>query len=348
MKDLTIKSDISIRDSMKFLGETGEKCLLVVDGNKKLLGTLTDGDIRRAILKGMDIDSDIKTIYSKKPIVVTKGKYTTEKARKLLNDNKQILLPILEENETLVGYLSWQDVFGVQRKNEILKGVSAVIMAGGKGTRLEPFTKVLPKPLMPVNDKPVIEHIIEKFTFFGIIDFYLTVNYKSRILKSFFQELQPEYSVKFFDETEPLGTVGGLRPHKEKFKDPFFVTNCDIIIDSDYSDIYNFHKSNENDLTLVASTKDFEIPYGICELDKKGQLSDINEKPKQNFLANTGLYILNPDVLNLIPKDEFFNMTELIKNANKKKMKVGVYPIEDSKWLDIGQWSEYRKSLKFD
>ena len=348
MKDLTIKPEISIRDSMRVLGETGEKCLLVVDSNRKLLGTLTDGDIRRGILKGMDIDSNIKTIYSKKPIVVTKGKYTHEQAKKLLNDHKQILLPVLEENGVLVNYLNWQDVFGVLKKNESLKDVQVVIMAGGKGARLEPFTKVLPKPLMPVNDKPVIEHIIEKFTFFGIMDFYLTVNYKSRILKSFFQELQPEYSVKFFDEKEPLGTAGGLKPHKEKFKDPFFVTNCDIIIDSDYSDIYNFHKSTKNDLTLVASTKDFEIPYGICELDKKGQLSDINEKPKQNFLANTGLYILNPDVLDLIPEDKFFHMTELIKNANKKKMKVGVYPIEDSKWLDIGQWSEYRKSLKFD
>ncbi len=258
------------------------------------------------------------------------------------------MLPILEKNGTLAGYLSWQDIFGVQRKNENLKGVSAVIMAGGKGDRLEPFTKVLPKPLIPVNEKPVIEHIIEKFTFFGMADFYLTVNYKSRILKSFFQELQPEYSVKFFDETKPLGTVGGLKPHKKNFKDPFFVTNCDIIIDSDYSDIYNFHISNKNDLTLVASTKDFEIPYGVCKLDKKGQLSGINEKPKQNFLANTGLYILNPEVLNLIPKNKFFHMTDLIKNAKKKKMKVGLYPIEDSKWIDIGQWSEYRKTLKLD
>lgn len=346
MKNLTINSKISIRDSMKILSKTGEKCLLIVDKNKKLLGTLTDGDIRRGILKGMDINASIEPIYSKKPTVVVKGKYTMEQARKLLSDHKQSLLPIIEENKVVVGYLSWEQAFGVKKKNQSLKGTSVVIMAGGKGDRLEPFTKVLPKPLIPINEKPVVEHIIEKFTHFDVKNFYLTINYKSRILKSFFEELQPIYSVKFLNEIEPLGTVGGLRSHKKNFKDAFFVTNCDIIIDADYSDIRNFHKTCKNDITLVASTKDFKIPYGICELDKKGQLSNINEKPKQNFLANTGLYVLNPNILDLIPKNKFFHMTQLIKVAKKKNMKIGIYPIEESKWVDVGQWSEYKKTLK--
>ncbi|MDC0059781.1 sugar phosphate nucleotidyltransferase, partial [Pelagibacteraceae bacterium] len=246
-------------------------------------------------------------------------------------------------NNIVVNYLSWENAFGTKKKNKNLQNISIVIMAGGKGDRLAPFTKILPKPLIPINDKPVIEHIIEKFTSFGATKFCITVNYKSLILKSFFKELKPNYSVKFFEEKKPLGTIGGLHSHKKNFKDAFFVTNCDVIIDSDYGDIYNFHKSNKNDITLVASTKDFEIPYGICELNKKGKLSNINEKPRQNFLANTGLYVLNPKVLNLIPKNKFFHMTQLIKIAKKRKLLVGVYPVEDSKWVDIGQWSMYRK-----
>ena len=219
-------------------------------------------------------------------------------------------------------------------------------MAGGKGDRLAPFTKVLPKPLIPINEKPVIEHIIEKFTLFGAKNFYLTVNYKSRILKSFFLELKPNYSVKFFDEIKPLGTVGGLKSHQKKFKNSFFVTNCDIIVDADYKDILNFHKINDYDITLVASATKYFIPYGICELDNTGHLMGIKEKPSYNFLANTGLYVLNPRVLKLIPKNKFFQMTELIKKAKKKKLRIGVYPINSQKWVDVGHWTEYKKTLE--
>lgn len=346
MKNLTINSKISIRDSMKILSKTGEKCLLIVDKNKKLLGTLTDGDIRRGILKGMNINASIEPIYSKKPTVVVKGKYTMDQARKLLSDHKQSLLPIIEENRVVVGYLSWEQAFGVKKKNQSLKGTSVVIMAGGKGDRLEPFTKVLPKPLIPINEKPVIEHIIEKFTLFDVKDFYLTVSYKSRILKSFFEELQPNYSVNFFDEVKPLGTVGGLKLHKEKFQEAFFVTNCDIIVDADYGDLYNFHKSNNNDITVVASAKEHVIPYGVCELDKQGHLSNIIEKPQYNFLANTGLYVLSPKVLDIIPKNKLYHMTELIEDVKKQKMRMGVYPVDEGNWIDVGQWTEYRKALE--
>ena len=348
MKNIFVSPNLKIIQAMKRLGEVGERCLIVVDEKKKLLGTLNDGDIRRGILQGMSIKKSIKKLYSTKPTVLVKGKYKLDEAKKILSYHKQNLnlLPILDKNRIVVDYLSWDNVFASRKKITRLDKVPIVVMAGGKGDRLIPFTKVLPKPLIPVNEKPVIEHIIEKFTSFGAKKFYITTNYKSRILKSFFKELQPSYSVKFFDEIKPLGTIGGLRNHKKNFKGSFFVTNCDIIINSNYSDIYNFHKNNKNDMTLVASAKDFEIPYGICKLDKKGQLLNIIEKPKQNFLANTGLYVLNSRVLNLIPKNKFFHMTDLIKVARKKKMQIGIYPIEDSNWLDVGQWSEYTKTSK--
>ena len=346
MKNILISPNIKIVQAMRKLGQTGEKCLIIADSNKRLLGTITDGDIRRAILKGLSTDQSIKSIYSRKPIILEKNKYSIEGARNLLRMHKQVLLPIVDKKNIVIDYLNWERAFGARKKDKSLITTQVVIMAGGKGDRLEPFTKVLPKPLIPINEKPVIEHIIEKFTLFGAKNFYLTVNYKSRILKSFFLELKPNYSVKFFDEIKPLGTVGGLKSHQKKFKNSFFVTNCDIIVDADYKDILNFHKINDYDITLVASATKYFIPYGICELDNTGHLMGIKEKPSYNFLANTGLYILNPRVLKLIPKNKFFQMTELIKKAKKKKLRIGVYPINSQKWVDVGHWTEYKKTLE--
>ena len=346
MKNILISPNIKIVQAMKKLGQTGEKCLIIVDSNKRLLGTITDGDIRRAILKGLSTDQSIKSIYSRKPIILEKNKYSIEGVRNLLSMHRQVLLPIVDKKNIVIDYLNWERAFGARKKDKSLITTQVVIMAGGKGDRLEPFTKVLPKPLIPINEKPVIEHIIEKFTLFGAKNFYLTVNYKSRILKSFFLELKPNYSVKFFDETKPLGTVGGLKSHQKKFKSSFFVTNCDVIVDADYKDILNFHKIYDYDITLVASATKYFIPYGICELDNAGHLKGIKEKQSYNFLANTGLYILNPRVLKLIPKNKFFQMTELIRKAKKKKLKIGVYPIDSQKWVDVGHWTEYKKTLE--
>jgi NDP-sugar pyrophosphorylase family protein len=221
-----------------------------------------------------------------------------------------------------------------------------VIMAGGKGSRLQPFTKILPKPLVPIHEKPIIEHIIERFLEFGCYDFHLTLNYKGRILKAYFEELEPDYQIHFVDEEEPLGTAGSLRFLLGEFTQPFFVTNCDIIVKTDYASLVEFHQMGGYDVTLVASAKEFVIPYGTCELNGDGYLSHINEKPKYDFLINTGLYVLNPDILNLIPENKFYHITHLIEDAINHGKKVGVYPVDDNAWIDIGQWSEYRKVVK--
>ena len=203
----------------------------------------------------------------------------------------------------------------------------------------------MPKPLVPIHEKPIIEHIIEKFTDIGCSEFYLTVNYKGKILKAYFDELKPEYTVSFIDEKDPLGTAGSLQYLIGTFEKPFFVTNCDIIIKTDYTSLYEFHQKGEYDITLVASAKEYIIPYGTCELNGNGHLSHINEKPKYDFLINTGLYVLNPDVLNLIPKDKFYHITHLIEDAKNQGKKIGVFPVDDDDWIDIGQWAEYQKAI---
>ena len=344
LKTIQISENNTIVNCMKILNKTGLKCLIVVDKNKKLIGSLTDGDIRRGILMDMSLSSKIKKIYNRKPLYLIKGKYSIIEVKKIFKETDVGLLPIINNKKIVVDYTNDIEAIGIER-NIRLKKVISIIMAGGKGTRLLPYTQILPKPLVPINGKAIIEHIIEKFLSYGVNKFNLTVNYKSIILKSFFKELNPKYSVKFSEEAKPLGTAGGLNAYKNKIQEPFFITNCDVIINADYIDIYDFHKKNKNDITLVATSKNYNIPYGVCNLDKKGNFLSIKEKPKYNFLTNSGLYVLSPNILNLIPKNKIFQMTDLIAKAKKKEKKIGIYPIEEHCWIDIGEWSEYKKAI---
>jgi len=346
MKDITVPPDITIRQAMKALDKTAEKCLLITDENKKLLGTLTDGDLRRSILAGSKFSVDISASYNTKPTVFIQGKYSTEEAKQLLYDLKLDLIPIVDENHLVVDYVTWSSMGDEIQSKKSLGNVPVVIMAGGKGTRMEPFTKVLPKPLVPVQEKPIIEHIIERFTELGCSEFHLTVNYKAKFLKAYFEELQPDYNIHFVEEQEPLGTAGSLCYLDGEFNEPFFVTNCDIIIKADYTSLYKFHRKGGYDVTLVASAKEYIIPYGTCDLNGDGYLSHINEKPQYDFLINTGLYVLNPDVLGLIPVNKFYHITHLIEDAKNQGKKVGVFPIDDDAWIDVGQWAEYKKAME--
>ena len=345
-KAITVFSDITVQDAMKVLNKTAEKCLLVVDKDNKLIGTLTDGDIRRFILNGANFDEAIDGAYCIKPSFLIESDYSTNKAKKLIIDNKLDVLPIINKENRLIGYVTWNQIIGEEQSHKKQKiDIPVIIMAGGEGTRLKPFTNVLPKPLIPINEKPVIEHIIQCFTNIGCLNFYITINYKSKILKAFFEELNPSYQVNFIKEEKPLGTAGILSSISNKIGENVFISNCDIIIDENYKKVYDFHIKNKFDITLVASAKKFTIPYGTCEINKEGHLSQINEKPVLNHLINTGLYIINTDLFSLIPRNQFFHMTDLIANAKKNGKTIGVFPVDEDSWIDIGQWSEYKKSI---
>jgi len=347
MRKLLIKDNISINKAMEVLQKTSEKCLLVIDNNNKFIGSLTDGDIRRFILKGNKLNSTIKNAYNKNPIFLNEKKVKKKLIKEMLVSNKIDFIPIVNDEMEIVEYFTWSKEFGEKKitfKDSIKPSV--VIMAGGKGTRLEPFTKVLPKPLIPIHDKPVIEHIISRFIGYGINNFHLTVHFKSKILKAYFDELQPKYSLNYIYEKKPLGTAGSIRYLNKEFDRPFFLTNCDTVIDANYFDLYNFHESNDFKITIAASMKQFTIPFGTCNLNEEGHLEGISEKPEFNFLVNTGLYVLNPEVISLIPKNVFYNLTDLIDDIKKKGLKIGVYPISESSWIDVGQWSEYHKAVE--
>ncbi len=347
MKELFITTKITIKESMRKLTKTGERCLLVVDNNF-LLGTLTDGDLRKAILSGKSPQSSIIDIFNSNPFSLVKGQYSLEQAKGIFIENKLSIIPILSESGKVVDVETWGNIFSEDYKLEKNKNnIPVVIMAGGTGSRLKPVTNILPKPLLPINDVPIVNHIIDKFYALGFMDFYLSVNYKSGIIKAYFDELEHDYSISFIEEDKPLGTAGSLSDLVDKIDEPFFVTNCDIIIDADYLELYEFHIKNNYDITLVASSKEFTVPYGVCVLDeKKGGLSHIHEKPKYDFLVNTGLYILSQDILKIIPTDHFYHITDLISDAQKLGKKIGVYPVSEESWIDIGQWEEYKQAIE--
>ncbi len=346
MKDIKASIDMTLHQAMKKLSKAGEKCLVVTDEKNFLLGTLSDGDVRKGILKGATINDPISAIYKKNPTTLKEGQYTLSEAKELFIQKKFDLIPIIDDKKVLKDIIFMEqvikNVYGIKKE---LVDIPVVIMAGGEGTRLKPFTDILPKPLVPIHEKPIIEHIIDSFNSY-CSEFFITTNYKARLLKAYFDELNPRYRVKFIKETKPLGTAGSLHLLNNKIKKPFFVSNCDIIIKSDYSSIYDFHLKGGYDITLVASAKEYVIPYGTCQLDKNGYLSQINEKPSYDFLVNTGFYVVNPEIINFIPKNEFFHITDLFAELKKRKKTVGVFPIDEDSWLDIGQWAEYKKSVQ--
>ena len=347
MKKLFIQPNASIKEALKQLSKSGKSCLIVVNNTDKLLGTLTDGDVRRVILKGKFLKDKINGIYEKNPILLKKGNYSPSQIKDLFLKKKVDVIPIVDDSKKVVDLIFFTDLFKKNKSNNYSKNflTAVVIMAGGRGTRLEPFTNVLPKPLVPINEKPVIEHIIERFIKKKFYNFFITLNYKSKILKAYFQEMNHKFKLSFVDEPKPLGTAGGLSLLGGKLKKPFIVTNCDTIIDVNFDDLMNFHITNSNDLTLVASSKEHIIPYGTCKFTKKGHLQKIVEKPKFDFFINVGMYVLNPNLIKLIPKNKTCDMTDFIKLIKRKKKQVGVYPIDDESWVDVGQWSEYHKAV---
>lgn len=347
IEHIVIKTGITIKQAMKQLEVTEKRILFVVDEDDGLIGSVVDGDIRRWILKEGSLDDTIEKSCNKKPFFVHEA-YELNHIREVMLEKRISCVPVVNAKRQVVELIFWEDIFeeDITRKPRHKLDLPVVIMAGGKGTRLDPFTKILPKPLIPIGDKTVIEFIIDSFLDFGVTSFYVTVNYKAKIIKSYFEELNPAYRIDYIEEDKPLGTAGSLKYLKGKINDSLLVTNCDIIIKADYADLVDFHYKMGNMITIVASMKSYHIPYGICEIENGGCLTKMVEKPEYSFLVNTGMYVLHADVLDLIPDGELFDITDLIEKVKEQNGKVGVFPVSDHAWLDIGEWAEYKKALK--
>ena len=336
----------TIRQAMEQLEKTEEKIVFAVDAESRLVGSLTDGDIRRWILSDGDLKAEVRRVCNRSPHVAQVG-FEIEGLRAQMLDGNLSCVPVVNLAREVVRLVFWKELFQgeVSLRPKKRLNLPIVIMAGGQGTRLAPFTNVLPKPLIPVGERTVIEIIIDQFLAFGGNEFILSINYKSKILKSFFEELAPAYSVTFLEEKERRGTAGSLRALYSPIQDDLIVSNCDVVIQADLTELVAFHQDNKYDLTLVASLKEYRIPYGVCELEKGGSLFCINEKPHYSFLVNTGMYVVRRDRLSLLPEEGVCDMTEFIDAIKKAGGRIGVFPIGENAWIDTGEWAEYRKAV---
>ena len=262
--------NITIVDAMEKIDNNAKGILFIEDEAGCLVGCITDGDIRRWLIKTGNLQATVKMAMKESPKYLLQA--DKAKAQEIMQQYGITALPILNESENIVDIVLHADLIERQQRPErkALKGVPVVIMAGGKGTRLYPYTKILPKPLIPIGDTPIIERIINCFTEYEIDQYYMTVNYKKGMIKSYFSDLQPDYRIKYVEETMPLGTGGSLKLIEDKFEQPLFVTNCDALILANYSEIYDYHSKTGNIITIVSALKNITIPYGVLKSEKNG------------------------------------------------------------------------------
>ena len=317
--------------------------LFVVDESEKLIGVVTDGDIRRWLIQTGDLQGEISHIMNKSPKVITcrERKLAKEYMEKYLIT----ALPVVTK-ENRIKDIIFKEEEGGEESGELnlpLLEVPVVIMAGGKGTRLYPYTKILPKPLIPIGDIPIMERIINEFRKYGAVDFHATVNYRKSMIKSYFSDNISDYTLNYVEEDMPLGTAGSLTLLGKELHKPFIVTNCDILIHADYGDIYQYHLESGNELTMVTALKNIVVPYGVVHSTEKGRIHSMEEKPKLSYFVNTGMYILNPELLSDIPEHTLFHMTDLADKLINEERGVGMYPISEESFLDMGESEEMRR-----
>ena len=343
-KYLISKISETIKTSMEKIKKNGSRTVVVTDKYNRLLGTLSEGDIQKALLDNVSMNSKIKYLYNKNPKKIIFEKLKKTNLKKLFINGQFGLIPIVNKDNKLKKIVTWNDVFYKEESPE-LKLIDVIIMAGGRGTRLRPLTKILPKPLIPVNNKPMIEHIIENFNLFNFKNFNLIVNHQAELIRSYFNSLRRKYKINFTKEKKPLGTVGGLSLIKKRLSENFILSNCDTLFKIDFQKFYEYHISSQNQITLVVSNKTYEFPYGICKI-KSNKLISIDEKSKFTYLASAGLYFIRRDIVKLLKKNKFFDMTDLIKLCLRKRLKVGTFSIDSKDWTDLGQLSELKKFSK--
>ncbi|PKM67422.1 MAG: nucleotidyltransferase [Firmicutes bacterium HGW-Firmicutes-2] len=343
VKEFLIDEESTIIETMQQLDKVAKKVLFVIrDG--LFVAAITDGDIRRWILRKGNLDTKVKDIANYNPKFLLEKDKT--KAKDFMKKHSVEAIPILDKENNIVSVLLWNDEEVEPKRN---LNVPVVIMAGGLGTRLYPYTKILPKPLIPIGEIPIVEHIINRFHQYGSDQFFLVVNHKKNMIKAYFNEIEKPYQVDFADEDKPLGTGGGLSLLKGKVNSTFILSNCDILIEEDYEKIYKYHKKENYLITMVCSLKNIKIPYGVIEISDTGEIESMKEKPELTFFANTGMYIVEPKVIIELKENSAIGFPDIIEQYKSQGEKIGIYPISDNSWMDMGQiddMEEMRRRLE--
>lgn len=322
----------TLKQALEQLDKVDVKVLFVVK-NEELKAALTDGDVRRAILSGASLKTSVTQVANYCPIFVENDARNTLKS--LFEEKLVSAIPVVDKKRRIIKV--YINDLKIQKHKRNKLNIPIVIMAGGLGSRLYPYTRILPKPLIPILDIPISERIIQTFQEIGCDEFYMIINYKKNMIKAYFTDADNDYHIQFIEETIKLGTGGGVCFLKDKIYSTFILTNCDILVLDDVKSIIEHHKKQDNQVTMVCSLKNFEIPYGIVNFTEGGEISSFEEKPKMSFFTNTGYYILEPTIFQYIGENENISMPDIIMRMKEAGQKVGIYPISEHAWLDMGQ-----------
>jgi len=339
MKDIhkiKLRVGSSIKEALQVIDAGAMKIALVLDDVNHLVGTLSDGDIRRGLLKGLSLDESIESIIFKDPIVCGIND-SKEEILKIAVAKKLYCIPIVDEGGVVVG---------IEEMDEILKPVSfsnrVVLMAGGLGTRLHPLTDDMPKSLLKVGDKPILETIINGFAKYGFTNIVLSVSYKAEMIEAYFGDGSKfGVNIEYVHEDKRMGTVGALSLMKEKLQEPFFVMNGDLLTNIHFEHMFEYHLSHGAMATMGVREYDFQVPYGVVNIEGNDIFS-IDEKPLHSFFVSGGVYVFSPDVLEYIPNN-YYDMPTLFEKLIKEKKKSISFSIREY-WLDIGQISDFHRA----
>ena len=337
IENIKLKQNATIKEALGIIDSGAMQIALVVDDNDKLLGTLTDGDIRRGILRGLDLDSSIETIVFKEP-AIAKISSTKEEILKIALSKKLHQIPIVDDNGIVLDLKEIEEL--VEPK---IKTNRVILMVGGLGTRLRPLTQDTPKPMLKVGNKPILQTIVEKFAEYGFVNITMCVNFNASIIRDYFGDGK-EFGVNIYYvlEEKRMGTAGALSLLKERPSEPFFVMNGDLLTNVNFEHISNYHMLNKATATMCVREYDYEVPYGVVKMNDN-KIIEIAEKPVQKFFVSAGIYMLSPEILDLIPKNEFYDMPTLFEKLIKLSKNVISFPIREY-WLDIGRMEEYQRA----
>lgn len=338
LEDFFIDGDQTILEAMESLSVTGERIMFIApDGI--LDAVLTDGDLRKYLTKGGSLSDPVSEAANHNPITLTVEERFH--AREVLAERQIDALPILDRTGRIVDIVFAN---GLEILSSKETGIPVVINAGGLGTRLLPYTNILPKPLIPVGDKPICELIMDRFSEFGSREFYMIVNFKKNMIRSYFsEESERPYQLDFVEEHEFLGTGGGLCLMKGLINSTFFFSNCDTLLDVDFSDAYRQHKNDGSIITMICASKHVTVPYGVIDLAPDGSVGGMREKPEFTYLTNTGVYIVEPRVVEEIEDGKFQGFPDIIQKYREQGERIGVYSISEDSWIDIGQLEELQR-----
>ena len=348
LKHLVIEDKAFLKEALNKIDKSGLKSLIVIDNEKKILGTITDGDIRKYFIRSKNKNRSIQSIYNTKPKFIFNYDIHIDKIDKVFNKFKINILPVVDKNKKLLDCF----IEGlINHNNKIYEkfGTTALVMAGGKGVRLKPFTDVLPKPLIPINGKPVLQIIIDTLLKNKFTNIFISTGYKKEIIKAYFESQKVIYNLNFIEENKPLGTAGPiLKLNKYKFEN-VLVSNCDVMVKYDFSKIMNFHIEKNFDITILGVKINHKIPYGVINLDNNTNnlINKINEKPIKSYLISSGIYIVKKRVIiSFSKKNKKIDFNDFINYCIKKSFNVGYYKISEKYWRDIGQWGQYNETIK--